>query len=89
MKSFLIKLSKILLKMAMDVALRRALPKVYEQLDAELPQVLALNPAPLVVESVVAQAIGQATKERATIEQIQAVIGLYDPMKTALHNFRR
>lgn len=89
MKSFLIRLSKRLLKMAMDEALRHALPKVYAQLDAELPQVLSINPAPIVVESVIAQAISQATKERATVDQIQAVIGLYDPMRAALRNFKR
>jgi hypothetical protein len=89
MKKFLIKLSKLLLRLAMDEALRRVLPKVYEQLDADLPQVLSLNPAPVVVESVIAQAISQATNERATIDQIQAVIGLYDPMRAALRNFKR
>jgi hypothetical protein len=89
MKKFLIKLSKRLLRLAMDEALRRVLPKVYEQLDADLPQVLAMNPAPIVVESVIAQAISQATNERATVEQIQAVIGLYDPMRAALRNFKR
>jgi hypothetical protein len=89
MKSFLIRLSKRLLRMAMDEALRRALPKVYAQLDADLPQVLSINPAPIVVESVIAQAIAQATNERATVDQIQAVIGLYDPMRAALRNFKR
>jgi hypothetical protein len=89
MKSFLIKLSKVLLRLAMDEALRRALPKVYAQLDADLPQVLSMKPAPLVVESVVAQSIAQATGSRATVDQIQAVIGLYDPMKAALRNFKR
>jgi len=72
----------------MDEALRRALPKVYAQLDADLPQVLSMKPAPLVVESVVAQSIAQATGSRATVDQIQAVIGLYDPMKAALRNFK-
>ncbi len=89
MKSFLIKLSKRLLRLAMDEALRRVLPKVYEQLDADLPQVMAINPAPVVVESVIAQAISQATNKRATVEQIQAVIGLYDPMRAALRNLKR
>ncbi len=89
MKTFLIRLSKRLLRMAMDEALRRALPKVYAQLDADLPQVLSMNPAPIVVESVIAQAIAQATNERATVDQIQAVIGLYDPMRAALRNFKR
>lgn len=89
MKALLIKLSKILLKLAMDEALRRALPKVYAQLDAELPQVLSMNPAPMVVESVVAQAIAHATDQRATVNQIEAVVGLYDPIRAALRNIKR
>jgi hypothetical protein len=89
MKSLLIKISKLLLKLAMDEALRRVLPKVYAQLDAELPQVLEMKPAPIVVESVVAQSIAQATGNRASVSQIEAVIGLYDPMRAALRNLKR
>jgi hypothetical protein len=89
MKSLLIKISKLLLKLAMDEALRRVLPKVYAQLDAELPQVLEMKPAPIVVESVVAQSIAQATGNRASAAQIEAVIGLYDPIKAALRNLKR
>lgn len=89
MKSLLIRLAKVLLKLAMDETLRRALPKIYDRLDAELPQVLSMKPAPIVVESVVAQAIASATDHRATETQIQAVLGLYDPMRAALRNLRR
>jgi hypothetical protein len=89
MKFLLIELAKLLLKAAMDKALRKALPKVYAQLDSDLPQVLSMNPAPIVVESVVAQSIAQATGDRATVDQIQAVIGLYDPIKAALRNLKR
>jgi len=42
-----------------------------------------------VVESVVAQSIAQATGNRASVSQIEAVIGLYDPMKAALRNLKR
>jgi hypothetical protein len=89
MKFLLIELAKLLLKMAMDKALRQALPKVYAQLDSELPQVLSMKPAPIVVESVVAQSIAQATGTRATLTQIDAVVGLYSPMKAALRNLKR
>jgi hypothetical protein len=89
MKFLLIELAKLLLKAAMDKALRKALPKVYAQLDSDLPQVLSMKPAPIVVESVVAQSIAQATGDRATAEQIGAVIGLYDPVKAALRNLKR
>jgi hypothetical protein len=89
MKFLLIELAKLLLKAAMDKALRKALPKVYARLDSDLPQVLSMNPAPIVVESVVAQSIAQATGDRATVDQIQAVIGLYDPIQAALRNLKR
>ena len=89
MKFLLIELAKLLLKAAMDKALRKALPKVYAQLDSDLPQVLSMNPVPIVVESVVAQSIAQATGDRATVDQIQAVIGLYDPIQAALRNLKR
>ena len=89
MKALLIRVAKVLLKLAMDQALRKALPKIYERLDADLPQVLSVNPAPIVVESVVAQAIASATKHRATDAQIQAVVGLYDPIQAAIRNIKK
>lgn len=89
MKAFLIRLSKVLLKLAMDTAVRQALPKIYQRLDAELPQVLSLKPAPVVVEALVAQAIAGATGHRPTETQISAVLGLYDPMRAALRNLKR
>lgn len=89
MKALLIRVAKVLLKLAMDHTLRQVLPKVYQRLDEDLPQVLSMKPAPVVVESVVAQAISAATDKRATVDQIQAVIGLYDPIRSALRNVKR
>ena len=89
MKAFLIRLSKVLLKLAMDPAVRQALPNIYQRLDAELPQVLSLKPAPVVVEALVAQTIAAATEHRPSATQISAVLGLYDPMRAALRNLKR
>lgn len=89
MKALLIRVAKMLLRLAMDQALVKVLPKVYERLDADLPQVLSVNPAPVVVESVIAQSIASATKRRATESQIAAVVGLYDPIAAALRNLKR
>lgn len=88
-QEFFIGAAKVLLRMAMDEALKKGLPAIYERLDADLPQVLSVNPAPIVVESVVAQAISAATGKRATDTQIKAVVGLYDPIKGAVRNVRR
>lgn len=89
MNAILIRVAKLLLKLAMDHTLRQVLPKVYERLDEDMPQVLSMKPVPVVVESVVAQAITAATDKRATMSQIEAVIGLYDPIKAALRNVKR
>lgn len=89
MKKFLIRVAQLLFKLAMEESLRRVLPKVYERLDQDLPQVLSMKPTPIVVESVVAQAISAATEKRATVDQIEAVIGLYDPIRSALRNIKR
>ena len=89
MKTLLIRLAKLLLKAAMDAALRKALPKIYERLDADMPQLLAMKPVPTVVESVVGQAISASTGKRASESQIEAVLGLYDPLQAALRNLRK
>lgn len=85
MKSFLVRLAKSLLKLALDEGLRQVLPRVYKQLDAEVPLLLYNNVAPDKVKGAVASAISNATGQRASATQIQAVLGLYDPVKAALN----
>jgi hypothetical protein len=80
MKAFLIRLAKAILKMAMDETLRRGLPQVYKQLDAEMPQTLA----PRAVEQKFAHAIANATGGKVSRETIELVALLYDPIKAAL-----
>lgn len=90
LKEFFIRAAKVLLHMAMDEAMRKGLPAIYERLDADLPQVLSVPSAgPIVVESVVGQAIAAVTGKRATETQIKAVVGLYDPIKGAIRNVKR
>lgn len=89
MKSFLIRIAKLMLKAAMDAAVRKALPEIYKRLDADMPQLLAMAPVPAVVESVVGQAISASTGKRANESQIEAVLGLYDPVKAAIRNLKR
>ncbi len=89
MKAFLIKLSKRLLLLAMDATLRKALPRIYQALDGDIPHLLEMKAGPDVVESVVAHSIKQAIGTRATATQIEAVIGLYDPIKAAIRNIKR
>jgi hypothetical protein len=88
MKSFLIRLAKALLKVALDEGLRHGLPTVYKQLDAEVPLLLSNNAPPSSVQGAIASAISNATGHRATPTQIEAVIGLYDPVKAAINRLR-
>lgn len=88
MKPFLIRLAKALLKLALDEGLRRALPLVYKQLDAEVPLLLSNNAPASRIKSAVATSIFAATGTRANSTQIDAVLGLYDPVQAALNRLR-
>lgn len=88
MKPFLIRLSKALLRLALDEGLKRVLPRVYKQLDAEVPLLMYNNATPAQVQGAIASAISNATGRRASASQIEAVIGLYDPVKAAINRLR-
>ena len=88
MRSFLVYLSKVLLKLALDKSIKHLLPQVYRQLDAEVPLLIYNNASPSTIKSVVAHAISNVTGVDAPQSQIDAVIGLYDPIKAALHRIR-
>lgn len=82
-KAFLVRLAKLLLKLALDESLRRALPQVYKKLDAEVPLLMANHAPPGKVQGAIASAIADATGARVTSDQIEAVIGLYSPVAAA------
>jgi hypothetical protein len=85
-----LELSRTLLKLAMDRALRRELPGIFAKLDLMLPYMLAHKAtSPLQVQAAVTDAIEEKIGHIATPTQIGAVLGLYDPIKSALRNFKR
>jgi hypothetical protein len=84
-----LELSRTLLKLAMDRALRKELPAIFAKLDLALPYMLAHKASPLQVQAVVTDAIEEKIGHIATPTQIGAVLGLYDPIKSALRNFKR
>jgi hypothetical protein len=84
-----LELSRTLLKLAMDRALRRELPAIFKRLDLELPYMLSDKASPLQVQAAVTDAIEEKIGHIATPTQIGAVLGLYDPIKSALRNFKR
>lgn len=84
-----LELGRVMLKLAVDRALRKELPAIFARLDLELPFLLINKARPLDVESVVVDAIGEKLGRVATPTQISAVLGLYDPMKAAIRNIKR
>ena len=84
-----LELSRTLLKLAMDRALRKELPQIFAKLDLELPYLLADKATPLQVQAVITDAIEEKLDRNATPTQIGAVLGLYDPIKSAIRNFKR
>jgi hypothetical protein len=84
-----LELSRTLLKLAMDRALRRELPAIFKRLDLVLPYMLSDKASPLQVQAAVTDAIEEKIGGIATPTQIGAVLGLYDPIKSALRNFKR
>jgi hypothetical protein len=84
-----LELSRTLLRLAMDPALRKELPGIFAKLDLTLPYLIAHKASPLQLQAVVTDAIEEKIGHIATPTQIGAVLGLYDPIKSALRNFKR
>jgi hypothetical protein len=84
-----LEIGRALLKLAVDRALRKELPQIFARLDLELPFLLINHAKPLEVQAVVTDAIEEKLGRVATPTQIQAVLGLYDPVKAAIRNIRR
>jgi hypothetical protein len=84
-----LEIGRALLKLALDRALRKELPMIFAKLDMEVPFLLINKAKPLEVQAVVTDAIEEKLGRVATPTQIQAVLGLYDPVKAAIRNLRR
>jgi len=84
MKHLLIRLAKVLLKLAMDKALEQALPKIYKQIDAELPKLLMNQAPPSVVQNAISTAIVRGTSGKLNQDLVDLVVLAYDPIKAAM-----
>lgn len=89
-RRILTKLAKVLLKLAMDKAVRAALPQIYKKLDLEMPQLLA-EETPASMTRTVMNAIVTSTGGTVPVDatQVQAVMGLYSPIAAAYRNLRK
>lgn len=84
MKHLLIRLAKVLLNLAMDKALEQALPKIYKQLDAEVPKLLMNQAPPSVVQSAISSAIVKSTGGKLNKDMLDLVVLAYDPIQAAI-----
>jgi hypothetical protein len=84
MKHLLIRLAKVLLKLAMDKALEQALPKIYKQIDAEVPKLLMNQAPPSVVQNAISTAIVKSTGGKLNNDMLDLVVLAYDPIKAAI-----
>ena len=85
-RTIALELGRTLLKLAVDRALRKELPQIFNKLDVELPFMLMSNATPLEVQAVVTDVIEEKIGGIATATQISAVLGLYDPVRAAIRN---
>jgi hypothetical protein len=85
-RTIALEISRALLKLAVDRALRKELPQIFARLDVELPFMLINHAKPLEVQAVVTDVIEEKLGGIATATQVSAVLGLYNPVKAAIRN---
>jgi hypothetical protein len=88
-RTIALEISRALLKLAVDRALRKELPQIFARLDVELPFMLINHAKPLEVQAVVTDAIEEKIGGIATATQVSAILSLYDPIKAAIRNIKR
>ena len=76
------------MRLALDRAVREALPRIYKRLDFEMPYLLA-KATPQQTKNEIAAAIKEVTGKGVAPSQIEAVIGLYSPVTGAIGAFRK
>jgi len=89
MKSLFVQLAKILLRLALDRAVRQALPKIYEKLDISVPIAIVNGAPPIVIESEITHLARKYSNNIVSDTTIEALALLYNPVKNAVRTQRR
>lgn len=87
MKLLLVELGRTLLRLALDRAVREALPRIYRRLDVAMPELLS-NASPTQLKSEIEAVITKEAHKSVAPSQIEAVIGLYSPVAGAVRAFK-
>lgn len=83
MKLLLVDIARVLLRLALDRAIREALPRIYRALDLKMPDLL-VTAKPQRIYNEISATITAITGKPAATSQVEAVIGLYSPVAGAL-----
>ncbi len=83
MRALVVRLVPLLLRLAMDPALRRALPLIYARLDGELALWVQEALGPTAVQGRMAMAISDLLDHSPSPRQLALVRLLYDPVQAA------
>lgn len=78
-----IRLARLLLRHSIRPILRRVLPEVFRELDSVLPSALMQKVAPAVIEGIILRAVVKRTAITPSLEEIEAIAGLFDPRRAA------
>lgn len=89
MKGLFVQLAKVLLRFALDKAVREALPKIYEKLDISVPIAIVNGAPPAVVESEISYLAKKFSNGQVSDTTIEALALLYNPVKNAVRTQRK
>ena len=89
MQAFLVGFPKILLRLALDKAVKEALPRIYEKLDISVPIAIVNGAPPAVVESEFSYLAAKFNKGQVSDSTIEALALLYNPIKNAVRTQRK
>jgi len=89
MRSLFVNFAKFFLRLAVDKALEKALPKIYEELDSDLPG-LIYNKAPKeIISFEISKAIARNMDGAAVKPVTEIVKMLYDPAMVNQHKSKK
>ena len=89
MTFLLMSLADVLTKMALEKAVKAALPVIFDQIDDRLPVAVSEHLGGGVVGGLISSAISEAINRPAKPEEVDAVVRLYDPRKAAAKQAKR
>lgn len=88
LRPYLIRAAKLLLRLALDQAVAKALPKIYAKLDQDMPTMLS-SYGPKTMANQIQSIAMEAAGKRVGSTQLEAIAGLYSPLAAAARNAGR